>query len=459
MTTRLSQTSLLPLSFEASASPSELDERWFNAHCNRLTAEFAKLMGWIIAIVTLLFWPTDALMFPDDARMLDFFNFWRAWILGLSVFTVLGMHFLSLLTRHATVAISLIIVAGSGICGFAVARLGDFGEPFYACGYLLSMATIPIVCSIAPRVLVNVAITLAYAIPYVVAHPSFLGTPYAGATFLFHAFAAIASAAVGHSLYFLIRSNFRQQEKLADQAEELARAREKSERLLLNILPQPVARQLKDGAATVADAYDDITVMFIDICGFTALSDQSRPVEIVQMLNNVFSRFDGLVEHRALEKIKTIGDAYMVAGGLPETCEDHPNAIAALALDILDAAQTLRDPNGAPLRVRVGAHVGPVVAGVIGRKKFIYDLWGDTVNTASRMESTGQPGAAQISEALYRRLAPDFLCERRGAITIKGKGEMTTYFLRGRKSAGHVSRATPVAPPPELAALPAETGT
>ncbi len=449
---RLSQTSLLPLSFDASATRDELlEERWFTAHCNRLTSEFANLMGWILVVVTLLFWPTDALMFPNSPPMLEFFNFWRPCILTLSVFTVLAMRYAPRLARRSIWFVSIVIVIGAGVCGYSVGMLGEFGEPFYPCGYLLALATVPIVCSPLPRVVVNVAITLAYALPYVAVHPTYTDNIFAGPIFLFHSFAAIASASLGHGLYYLVRSNFRQQEKLAVQAEELARAREKSDRLLLNILPQPVARQLKDGAATVADAYDDVSVMFIDICGFTALSDRSAPVDIVQMLNNVFSRFDGLVERHELEKIKTIGDAYMVAGGLPETCEDHPNAIVALALDIIECAETLEDSTGAPLRVRVGAHVGPVVAGVIGRKKFIYDLWGDTVNTASRMESQGAPGSVQITETLHRRLSPEFVRERRGTIAVKGKGEMTTYFVVGR----HGDARDP-APAVELTA---ETGT
>ncbi len=434
LSVRLSQTSLLPLSFDASATPDELlEERWFSAHCNRLTGEFANLMGWILVIVTVVFWPTDALMFPSSPQMIEFFNFWRPRILALSVFTVLALRYSPWLARRSNWVVSIVLVLGAWVCGYSVGSLGEFGEPFYPCGYLLALSTIAIVCTPLPRVIVNVAITLAYAIPYIVAHPTYTDTIFAGPIFLFHSFAAIAAGSLGHGMFYLVRSNFRQQEKLAVQAEELARAREKSDRLLLNILPQPVARQLKEGAATVADAYDDVSVMFIDICGFTALSNRSAPVEIVQMLNSVFSHFDGLVERRDLEKIKTIGDAYMVAGGLPETCEDHPNAIVALALDILECAETLKDSTGAPLRVRVGAHVGPVVAGVIGRKKFIYDLWGDTVNTASRMESQGAPGSVQITEALHRRLSPEFTRERRGTIAVKGKGEMTTYFVTGRR--------------------------
>src|SRR5690606_26672407 len=168
--------------------------------------------------------------------------------------------------------------------------------------------------------------------------------------------------------------DFGQREVLREQAAELAIAREKSERLLLNILPQAVATQLKDGALAVADAYDDVTGLFVDICGFTGLAEGAQAGEVVQMLNAVFSTFDGLVERRGVEKIKTIGDAYMVAAGLPRPRPDHAEAIAELALDMLEASRGFRGPSGEALELRIGAASGPVVAGVIGRKKFIYDL-------------------------------------------------------------------------------------
>lgn len=177
-------------------------------------------------------------------------------------------------------------------------------------------------------------------------------------------------------------------------------------------------------------------MLFADIAGFTPLSDRLEPEEIVQMLNRVFSEFDRLADAHGLEKIKTIGDAYMVAGGIPTARPDHAEAVADLALAMLEAVDRLSKEMQAPLRLRVGINTGPVVAGVIGVRKFIYDLWGDTVNTASRMESHGVPGEIQLTEETARRLEGLFEVERRGAIEVKGKGQMTTFFVRARLEGG-----------------------
>jgi class 3 adenylate cyclase len=213
---------------------------------------------------------------------------------------------------------------------------------------------------------------------------------------------------------------------------EKERAQERSERLLLNVLPAPIAERLKRDPAAIADHYAEVTVLFADIVDFTRHSTGLAPRELVQMLNDVFSTFDQLAEHHGLEKIKTIGDAYMVVGGLPRPRPDHADAVAAMALEMQDAIRGCAARAGVPLELRVGISTGPVVAGVIGRHRFIYDLWGDTVNTASRMESHGLPGAIQVSPETYQRLADRFALEPRGPVAVKGKGTMTTYLLRGR---------------------------
>jgi len=215
------------------------------------------------------------------------------------------------------------------------------------------------------------------------------------------------------------------------------KAHQRSEALLLNILPAPVAERLKEREETIADAFSDVTILFADIVDFTPLAARTAPRDLVQLLNSVFSAFDRLAEHHGLEKIKTIGDAYMVAGGLPESRPDHAEAVAEMALDMREEVRRLSAEVGEALAIRVGIDTGPVIAGVIGERKFAYDLWGDSVNTASRMESHGLKDQIQLSERAFARLKDTYMCEERGVVAIKGKGDMRTYTLVGRRSSRH----------------------
>jgi PAS domain S-box-containing protein len=218
------------------------------------------------------------------------------------------------------------------------------------------------------------------------------------------------------------------------QAEEALRLeKEKSELLLLNILPSEIVERLKYETDSIADSFADVTVLFADIVGFTELSCCVAPIDLVKLLNRIFSTFDLLAEKHELEKIKTIGDAYMVVGGLPTPRADHVEAIANMALDMQTEIARFNAKTGNTFSIRIGINTGPVVAGVIGLKKFIYDLWGDTVNTASRMESHGIPGCIQVTQATYERLRDNYLFEERGVIQVKGKGEMMTYLLQSKK--------------------------
>jgi class 3 adenylate cyclase len=211
---------------------------------------------------------------------------------------------------------------------------------------------------------------------------------------------------------------------------------DRSERLLLNVLPSPIAARLKRGEAVIADRFPEVTVLFADLAGYTASSDHSSPERVVQVLGDLFSALDRLAERHGLEKIKTVGDAYMVAGGLPEPRPDHAEAVAEMALAVREEVPRHLDPAGQPLAVRIGIDTGPVVAGVIGTTKFSYDLWGDTVNTASRMESQGVVGCIQVTERTYRRLRDRYRFERRGPVQVRGKGELVTWFLLGRTEDG-----------------------
>ena len=214
----------------------------------------------------------------------------------------------------------------------------------------------------------------------------------------------------------------------------LEKAHQQSESLLLNILPQAIAERLKRNSELVADAFDDVTILFADVVGFTPMSEHLRPDEVVHLLNRLFSEFDVLAQKHGLEKIKTIGDAYMVGAGIPERRADHAQAVAAMALEMQRSAATIRTPVGEELRLRIGINTGPAIAGVIGTKKFSYDLWGDTVNTASRMESHGIPGTIQVTARTRELLANDFEFKERGMIDVKGKGVMPVFILLGRRS-------------------------
>ncbi|NJK65820.1 MAG: PAS domain S-box protein [Microcoleus sp. CSU_2_2] len=218
------------------------------------------------------------------------------------------------------------------------------------------------------------------------------------------------------------------------QAEDALRGEQaKSEKLLLNILPYAIAERLKQNETTIAEYFPEVTVLFADLVGFTPLSVTMNPIELVELLNQIFSGFDLLCERHGLEKIKTIGDAYMAVGGIPNPRVDHAEAIAEMALDMQQEIALFNVKNKKFFSIRVGIHSGPVVAGVIGIKKFIYDLWGDTVNLASRMESHGLSWRIQVSEVTYSLLKNKYLLQERGIIEVKGKGPMKTYLLLGRK--------------------------
>ncbi len=219
----------------------------------------------------------------------------------------------------------------------------------------------------------------------------------------------------------------------------LQREYQRSEELLRNILPVTVARRLKEGSQVIADSFPDATLLFADIVGFTELAGRLPPGDLVELLNKVFSRFDRIAEQEGLEKIKTIGDEYMLAGGLPLPRADHAPAVARAALHMIAAIDDLNESLDHKLALRVGMHSGEVVAGVIGSRKFSFDVWGDTVNIASRMQSQGLPGRIQVTEATHDLLADQFRLDRRGTLRARGKGRMPVWFLEGTVSPGGTS--------------------
>ena len=236
---------------------------------------------------------------------------------------------------------------------------------------------------------------------------------------------------VGGTIVFTLLALFAQQRR--DAVDALRTEQAKAENLLLNILPRSIAEQLKAQTHPIADQFHSASILFADVVGFTPWSERRPPAEVVGILDQLFSHFDALADRYGLEKIKTIGDCYMAAAGVPTPRPDHAQALSLMALDMLHAMRSSDDVGHLGLDLRVGINSGPVVAGVIGRKRFLYDLWGDAVNTASRMESHGTSGRIQITRATYELLGDGFECEPRGTIAVKGKGAMEVWYLVGRR--------------------------
>ena len=211
-------------------------------------------------------------------------------------------------------------------------------------------------------------------------------------------------------------------------------AQDRAETLLLNILPRSIADKLKAKPETIADSFASTSILFADVADFTPMAERVAPVALVEMLDRLFGYFDSLAERYEVEKIKTLGDCYMAAAGIPNPCPDHARRLALMALDMLQAVDEAGALGSLGFELRIGINSGPVVAGVIGRKRFLYDLWGDAVNTAGRMQTEGLPGRIQITRATYELLGDEFACEPRGPVSIKGKGEMETWYLLGRRN-------------------------
>jgi guanylate cyclase len=240
------------------------------------------------------------------------------------------------------------------------------------------------------------------------------------------------NVAVGGTIVFTLLAVFAGQRR--DALAALREEQVRSESLLFNILPRSIADKLKAETQTIADQFNSASILFADVVDFTPLAERLPPAEVVGMLDRLFSHFDALAERNGVEKIKTIGDCYMVAAGVPSSRPDHARALALMALDMQAAMRSVDEVGHLGLELRIGINSGPVVAGVIGRKRFLYDLWGDAVNTASRMESHGTSGRIQITRATKELLEDEFVCEPRGMIAVKGKSEMEAWYLLGRRA-------------------------
>ncbi len=277
------------------------------------------------------------------------------------------------------------------------------------------------------RFVFGVARTIPIAIGFAVTTVFWTGASLVVDWFIFVA-ASIGSLASLHVFERTRRHLYHGGLVVHEQAAELEREKEKSDRLLLNVMPASVSERLREGAETIADEYPAVSILFADIVGFTGVAAQRTPAEVIALLGGLYTRFDDLAAERGLEKIKTIGDSYMAAGGLPEAIPDHASRVVDLGLAMIAAAAQPQE--GLPaVRLRIGVHSGPAVGGVIGTRKFAFDVWGDTVNVASRLESQGQPDRVHVSEATWKLVQDEYECEAAATLDLRGRGQMTTYLV------------------------------
>jgi len=362
------------------------------------------------------------------------------WIGIFNVFTAALFLVIPRLHRYGPVLapVTFVVCAYASLVVAALTLGTASGAQFF---FLVSAAIVLLVLGIErlvlAAVLVGIGAALGISLEFLVpddtgAQPAWLLTVGFAAMMVSGCFMSLAT------VWVALRAMARAEAALASEYH-------RSETLLTNILPATVAERLKDASGGVlVDEYADASVLFADIADFTEHAGDMTPEDLVRFLDLLYTRFDLLVEKHQLEKIKTSGDSYMVVSGVPQRRGDHLAALARFALDMAEAAAQVRAPQGWPLRIRIGMAVGPVVAGVIGSRRFFYDVWGDAVNVAARMESTDTEGRIQVPQGVYERLRDDFVFEERGEIVVKGKGRMRTWFLIGPKAETGTVRAETV---------------
>ncbi len=366
----------------------------------------------------------------------------RVWWIGL-LNVVFALIFLTipLLYRFGELLAPLtFFVCAYLFVGFVCYTIGTgSGLQFY---YLVSATLVVLVFGIERIVLASIFVAIGVAatiaLEFLVPNDRGLG-PHWTLTVGFVSAVVFAAIMVVATVWYAMREVARAE--MAMEAEY-----QRSEALLTNILPATIATRLKDPSRNIiADKYEDASILFADIAGYTKRASDTTPSELVRFLDTLYTDLDALVDRHGLEKIKTSGDSYMVVSGVPEPRADHLEALACLALDMADAVADLKDPQGREVPLRIGLAAGPVVAGVVGSRKFFYDVWGDAVNVASRMESTDVEGRIQVPQAVYERLKNGYVLEERGDVAIKGKGVMHTWYLVGRRNGDTPQNAAAVA--------------
>jgi class 3 adenylate cyclase len=396
----------------------ELEHEYWDRRLPRMRGRTVLGVGLVLVLYT-AFGLLDPWIVPEIVR--------RAWLIRGGVFALCALLILSTRTplfarAHQWLLASLPLLGGLGILAIMSAS-GETGRLLYYVGLILAIMWTLLFADLRFPLALGASVYLVAGYELIALVISPLPPPVVVNNTFFLAGALMMAAFSGYTRERAERINFRQSLVIEQE-------RHKSEKLLLNILPREVTEQLKSSGGTTAQRFPEASILFADIVGFTALSARMGAEETVGMLNRVFSFFDSLVDKYDLEKIRTIGDNYMVVAGVPRPCPDHAASLAAMALEMRAYAATL------PLELRIGLASGPVVAGVIGTRKFQYDVWGEAVNAASRMESHGLPGQIQITAEAHELLRKGFQCRHRGRISVKGIGPMDTWLLLGRRENG-----------------------
>jgi len=415
----------------------ELERAWKVDHAVESLRPLRATTGLAIALFV-AFIALDRTLLPDVAgRLLVVRGVVCALLVGF-----LGATWLPAWQRlHAWIVAGAVLVAGGGIV--ALLAVGQEEAELHWTGLLLALMAIHGL--FRPRFPVAVALSALLIAAFDGVLLAMGSIPLA--TIAVDNFFLVSAAIVGSFASYSLERSSRQRFLTATRLEE---ERRRSERLLLNILPEPIARRLKAGEEPIADQHAEATVLFADIVGFTAMTAGMAPEDLVRLLDDVFHEFDRIARDHGVEKVKTIGDACMMVAGLHEPLEDHAARIAEAALDMRERVARCRGADDEPIRVRIGIATGPVVAGVIGRTRFSYDLWGDVVNTASRMASLGKRDRIQVTGEVVRLLGDRYAFRPRGPLEVKGKGKMETWFLEPRET------PAPEEIPRVLAPLPLE---
>jgi class 3 adenylate cyclase len=385
-------------------------------HAAKVTRRMALVVFFLLFGLTFALWPFDRYVI-DNPRLLAAIPRWRWSVIGISL---LYFALNAALPVRARTAWALVATAATAaMSGVTLGGLFTIREPYFYNCYFFPFAVAALPLWLGYRVVATAVIGMAFPVAFVVMQAGGAADPAVRYALWMSSLMVLAGIVLGHAMFHVVRQNF-----LKDL--QLRAARQRVEELLFHTLPPSIARRLQAGAGTIADRLESVSVLFADLVGFTALSRERSPEQIVSMLNDLFTRFDEVLQRHGVEKVKTIGDAYMAVAGAPEPHADDAAAIADCALDLLDVARELG------VQLRIGVHSGPVVAGVIGRERLAYDVWGDTVNLASRLESHGEPGRIQVSEAVHARLAQRYRFEARGEVALKGRGSVPAWFLLGK---------------------------